>query len=564
MKIFILVFSIAAFSLTATAQTIVNVNTGMSGLANYFLLSNINAQNIVSKANNDALSIEKVPPIIYTSDSGFFQPYDSIVHWKWNNQTGWDYYSKEYGFKYENNLLVMNYHQFLSGELDKYSNSYNEAGVLLEKKKEIKDSADWALDENTVWEFDSIGNLLKYIHIRSQASYGEQTRYQYDSSGKVSSQLNMTLSNSVWDSTSRDYNFYDSLGRNVKTVSKKYHSGGIYYDSVVRTYNDQNQLLCELFGNSSVCRTYNTKGLLWEIEREWYDGYHMRFANNTYYYDSLDRVIRFYSYEWGRGSYEIFYTYDSVGDMIHQFNDYTGVYSPSWQYFNQYDTRHNLIRRIEQEDYDNHNQWKTLSETNSTYDINNELISWSKHDDYGVFPYGDSLYKYYNSGIIIDKMETLPDLLNTVEHEGKIVIHAISEFEPLSYLVDSQPVQVTNDTIQDMKAGMHQVVVVNSEGRILVKVVKVEGFDPYGESENKLPVINTWPIPVSNNLYLEIENYNNHSGTAEILSSSGQLLKRISISERRMEIDLNVLSAGVYFLKVNTGDGILVKKIIKL
>jgi len=66
-----------------------------------------------------------------------------------------------------------------------------------------------------------------------------------------------------------------------------------------------------------------------------------------------------------------------------------------------------------------------------------------------------------------------------------------------------------------------------------------------------------YPNPASQNLIIETQG----KGTIEILSIDGRLIKTMSCSDAKASIDVLNYAAGVYLVKINSGNGAFVKKI---
>jgi hypothetical protein len=74
--------------------------------------------------------------------------------------------------------------------------------------------------------------------------------------------------------------------------------------------------------------------------------------------------------------------------------------------------------------------------------------------------------------------------------------------------------------------------------------------------------VNLYPNPAKDKVYLEIKGF--EKGVKAVLSDlQGRILKEIEINTERMEIELNSLSSGVYYLKVFDTHSTQTIKIIK-
>ena len=76
---------------------------------------------------------------------------------------------------------------------------------------------------------------------------------------------------------------------------------------------------------------------------------------------------------------------------------------------------------------------------------------------------------------------------------------------------------------------------------------------------NSLTKLTIYPNPVKDELIIETE----QGGQIEITNLLGEVVSKAFISRQKSTINTADFSAGVYFLKLNTGREIIVKKIIK-
>ena len=79
--------------------------------------------------------------------------------------------------------------------------------------------------------------------------------------------------------------------------------------------------------------------------------------------------------------------------------------------------------------------------------------------------------------------------------------------------------------------------------------------------ENTIEV-NLYPNPAKEKVYLETKGFENEA-KAMLSDLQGRILKEIEINSERIEINLNTLSSGVYYLKVFDNNSTKTIKIIK-
>ena len=82
-------------------------------------------------------------------------------------------------------------------------------------------------------------------------------------------------------------------------------------------------------------------------------------------------------------------------------------------------------------------------------------------------------------------------------------------------------------------------------------------------SEESAIKLNIFPNPVKNYFSLNYEG-NTTKLEVEILSSTGQLIKKINTNNSKSKIDVSFLSAGLYFIRIKKDNNYLIEKVIKL
>jgi hypothetical protein len=79
--------------------------------------------------------------------------------------------------------------------------------------------------------------------------------------------------------------------------------------------------------------------------------------------------------------------------------------------------------------------------------------------------------------------------------------------------------------------------------------------------------LEVYPNPFDRNIYLDIHSAKRQEATIEVVNIAGQQLLRkqqnLVSGRQQMSLDLPRVAAGVYFLKMQMGETILIKKIVK-
>ena len=76
------------------------------------------------------------------------------------------------------------------------------------------------------------------------------------------------------------------------------------------------------------------------------------------------------------------------------------------------------------------------------------------------------------------------------------------------------------------------------------------------------PIVNVFPNPVTNELMIEIGEFNGRTGF-EIVNSSGQSVLKGSLFDKTA-VNVSNFASGIYFLKIEMGNSSEIKKIIKI
>ncbi|MDD4528969.1 MAG: T9SS type A sorting domain-containing protein, partial [Bacteroidales bacterium] len=73
---------------------------------------------------------------------------------------------------------------------------------------------------------------------------------------------------------------------------------------------------------------------------------------------------------------------------------------------------------------------------------------------------------------------------------------------------------------------------------------------------------NIFPNPASNQVYINLKNYNKETFKLDIYNQLGMNVKTIMINQMSNRINVSELSNGIYFLKIETTNGVSCKKLI--
>jgi len=175
-----------------------------------------------------------------------------------------------------------------------------------------------------------------------------------------------------------------------------------------------------------------------------------------------------------------------------------------------------------------------------------------------------TIYNTFNSGLPNDTVNTV-----TADQSGNkwlgIYNNGLAKFDGINWTVynttnsglpDDIVVTVTIDQNGNKWIGTYYggVAVFNENGVILSTQERIEnsGFQT-----------NIYPNPASKQLTLSFPEFNTkNKAIATLYNLSGQQLLQQNITQSNTEIDVHSLSNGIYFLKLNTNKGIIMKKFV--
>ena len=123
-----------------------------------------------------------------------------------------------------------------------------------------------------------------------------------------------------------------------------------------------------------------------------------------------------------------------------------------------------------------------------------------------------------------------------------------------------------NDYFGFISGGFEYTITQESDGLTLyVSTPLMSGLTfkefPLSINDNKLPKVTIYPNPTSGQLFISSEN--NQIKSVSIFSVLGKKVKEI-VASSITSIDVSNLSKGIYFIKISSSEGNVVKKFIKL
>jgi len=94
-------------------------------------------------------------------------------------------------------------------------------------------------------------------------------------------------------------------------------------------------------------------------------------------------------------------------------------------------------------------------------------------------------------------------------------------------------------------------------------VSNIAAAAPLGIEENKKSGVIIYPNPALDKVFVVLNPNPGKFSTLELFRPNGQMIYTKKTSEARSELDLSMLTPGVYFIRISTENSIVVKKVIK-
>lgn len=92
-------------------------------------------------------------------------------------------------------------------------------------------------------------------------------------------------------------------------------------------------------------------------------------------------------------------------------------------------------------------------------------------------------------------------------------------------------------------------------------VAKIGSFGTGIHDVRASDLINVYPNPASNQLFIELNDFKNTK--VEIFNIEGKLLQRTTLISSKTTLEISNLTSGIYFVKIKSDKGVVMKKVIK-
>ena len=155
------------------------------------------------------------------------------------------------------------------------------------------------------------------------------------------------------------------------------------------------------------------------------------------------------------------------------------------------------------------------------------------------------------------------DLLDVNFVEGCLTVEANGGTKPYRYSIDDKATFQDSAKFVGLESGDYSIIVIDENG---CENTYFYFFD--NVAELSFPGLNVYPNPVQNTLFINYEGATSGVGI-EIIDRTGKVAKKLSgdnlrVSDNSIEISLEGIQTGGYFLKISNGNAVVYRKIIIL
>ena len=446
---------------------------------------------------------------------------------------------------------------------------FNASNMLLERYTQT-------FDDNGNIQSRSVEHRLRIDWINFQ-----KTTYTYSSDGQMQTELEQFWQNGAWENSKRYTYTYTNDGK-------------------LQTIMLENWQLDIWINNSKATYTYDINGRLAMVLNEsWHFVNWENYRKTTYTYDPDGNMLLWISQLWRNrtwvNDWKYSYNYDVNGNnitILHQ-NGFENTWVNEWS-----DTRtYNNLGKVLNEVYETWqiNEWVNKIRWTNTYDINGKLILcksdlwqgdvWMNYDrhiyTYGLYLLSD-LLQLYKDGVWVNDWKYIYDYDfrgNMITHSRQKWLTKLWKFEwRYSYLYDKFGNSLSGKYEKwDLNAGWLPGIPDNGLGVFSQKNQIFLLNDIYRYAANYQTFISDISdLTADNNSLLLYPNPSNDNITIELKLSDaaknevisvcdilGNLILQQSLQEVKTTLNISDLSSGIYFIKVETKNGVIIKKLVK-
>ena len=378
---------------------------------------------------------------------------------------------------------------------------------------------------------DSNGNLLTELYETWQSSAWVNSfryTYTYDGNGNRLTVLYENWQSGAWVNSVRGSYTYDSNGNRLTELYESWQSGAwVNYSRYTYTYDGNGNMLTELWEN-------------------WQSSAWINYNRETYTYDSNGNLLTKLYESWQSGAWvnddRYTYTYDGNGNLLTDLLEdwQSGAWMNTRRYTYTYDSNGNRLTYL-------YEGWQTSAWVNSvkgsyTYDGNGNLLT--------------KLWEIWQSGAWVNEFrETY-----TYDSNGNSVTEKSEFWQSGAW----QPDDMTFSYLS-LYANNEEYPEINYD--ILSDIYRYEAsFKSFTNGITNVQVENSitiYPNPAS--IFVQVESDKLNGESIKILDITGRQVKseKLKVKSSKCRINIGNLPAGLYFVKMETNQGTVVKKFVK-
>jgi hypothetical protein len=440
------------------------------------------------------------------------------------------------------------------------------------------------LFERYIQTFDDNGNILtRTVELRQSSGWINylKTTYTYTYNGKMLTELEQSWQNGDWQNNLRYTYSYNNYGKLHAVMLEKWQ--------------------LDVWANiSKSTNTYDTYGRLAMVLNEnWHFTNWENYRKTIYTYDPDGNILLWTSQLWSNkiwtNDWRYTYSYDVNGNnitILHQ-NGLENTWLNEWSDTCTYD----ILGNVNTEVYVTWqiNTWVNNTRWTNSYDLNGNLSgciselwkndAWKTFDRHLYYTYGSNLlsdvYQLYKDYLWVNVWKYTYDY----DFKGNMISYSRDVWQTkrwmydwrYSYSYDKRGNSLSGEyekwgEITGWQPGIPDYGLAVFSGKIQIYILYdiyrytanyitfTSGITDYAVNNNLL----LYPNPANDNITIELTlpdtKQKNVIYVSDIL---GNLILQQPVQQAKTTINISDLSAGIYFIKVNTKNGIIIKKLVK-
>jgi len=399
--------------------------------------------------------------------------------------------------------------------------SYNAQELVTVHLRQSWQNNNWMNSDKDTYTYDAQNNLLTFLTQNWQNDNwvnDYKFTYTYDTQNNQLTFLFQNWQNNNWVNNRKDTYTYDTQNNPLTRLSQSWHGSWVNDIRNTYTYDAQNNLI-----------TYLSQGWYGSWVNSWKD---------TYTYDAQNNLLTSLFQSWENGNwaniYKDIYTYDTQNNrltlllQIWQTDDWANIY----KYTNTYDMQNNMLTLVIQNwQTDN---WVNINKGTYTYDTQNNLITYLSQGWYGNWVNSNKSMWTYDEN-----------------NNGTAVAYWVWQDEDWQQGTDFLALFYNNmqSHIWAYASGHKRTA---TYSKLMTSI-----------AENAAVNITVYPNPT--NGQLQMKSYELQVTSISLFDIYGRSMQvpSVSLSSPETVIDLSHLPSGLYFVKIYTTVGEVVKKVLK-